>query len=251
MSQLGIKVRELRKKAGHTLESFSKLSGCSKSYVWGVENSKTPKPSADHVLRMAKVLNVTMEFLVDDSCNEMTGVIPSFLKEMSQQINTQDNRCTADPIWMVCCDERQLTMEGYEQFIEYGVSDGDFDVVFSTEDDSLANNEFAIVYFLESYPEYVEKWTESTGEEFDEFDFMDAWNNYGSKFPSMPEGIEAYYSERKMKVIRACLTESDAKYFIKRKQHDYPRLYTYVFSMYHCPQMIQLREWIMGLTRTE
>ncbi|MDB4326374.1 ead/Ea22-like family protein, partial [bacterium] len=53
---------------------------------------------------------------------------------------------------------------------------------------------------------------------------------------------------REMKVVKACLTEADANWFIKRKQHDYGKLYTYVYSMCYCPQMIELREWIISLT---
>jgi len=39
--------------------------------------------------------------------------IPEFLLEMSNQINTQDNRCTADPIWQVMCKRTRPTAEDY------------------------------------------------------------------------------------------------------------------------------------------
>ena len=45
------------------------------------------------------------------------------------------------------------------------------------------------------------------------------------------------------------LTEEDANWFIKRKQHDYPKLYTYVESLCFCPQMIELRGWIKSLSQ--
>jgi hypothetical protein len=52
-------------------------------------------------------------------------------------------------------------------------------------------------------------------------------------------------------VVKTCLTEADANWFIQRKQHDYPKLYTYAESMCFCPQMIELRNWIMSLTKAE
>ena len=55
--------------------------------------------------------------------------------------------------------------------------------------------------------------------------------------------------QKEMKIINSHLTEEGAKQFIARKQHDYPKLYTYVYSMYHCNQMKELRSWIKGLSK--
>lgn len=38
---------------------------------------------------------------------------------------------------------------------------------------------------------------------------------------------------------------------IKRKQHDYPPLYTYAISLCYCWNMIELRNWIKSLSSTE
>jgi transcriptional regulator with XRE-family HTH domain len=62
---LGDKIRELRKKKGYTLEKLAELTESSKSYIWELENKKPPRPSADKVARIASVLGVTSDYLVD------------------------------------------------------------------------------------------------------------------------------------------------------------------------------------------
>ncbi len=41
----------------------------------------------------------------------MNTTIPDFLLEMSKQINTQDNRITAEPIWQVCYAKNSKLVE--------------------------------------------------------------------------------------------------------------------------------------------
>ena len=62
---LGDKIRELRKKKGYTLEKLAELTESSKSYIWELENKSPPRPSADKVARIAGVLGVTSDYLVD------------------------------------------------------------------------------------------------------------------------------------------------------------------------------------------
>lgn len=62
---LGDKIRELRKAQGYTLEKLAELTESSKSYIWELENKNPPRPSADKVARIAAVLGVTSDYLVD------------------------------------------------------------------------------------------------------------------------------------------------------------------------------------------
>ena len=93
--------------------------------------------------------------------------IPDFLLEMSEQMNSQPNRCTSHPLWQVRCKRYLITAEE----------------------------------------------TEETEE-----------------------------------IVTTHLTEADANWFIQRKQHDYPKLYTYVESAYWSPQLRELEDWIKQLT---
>jgi transcriptional regulator with XRE-family HTH domain len=62
---LGEKIRQMRKQKGYTLEKLGELTESSKSYIWELENKNPPRPSADKVAKIAAVLGVTADYLVD------------------------------------------------------------------------------------------------------------------------------------------------------------------------------------------
>lgn len=62
---LGDKIRDLRKSKGYTLEKLAELTESSKSYIWELENKDPPRPSADKIAKIAGVLGVTADYLID------------------------------------------------------------------------------------------------------------------------------------------------------------------------------------------
>jgi transcriptional regulator with XRE-family HTH domain len=70
---VGDKIRQLRKQKGYTLEKLAELTESSKSYIWELENKNPPRPSADKVARIAAVLGVTSDYLVDST--DKTNVV--------------------------------------------------------------------------------------------------------------------------------------------------------------------------------
>jgi transcriptional regulator with XRE-family HTH domain len=64
-SQLGIKINELRRARGLTLEQLAQASGSSKSYMWEIENKDVARPSAEKLEKIAASLGVTAIFLID------------------------------------------------------------------------------------------------------------------------------------------------------------------------------------------
>ena len=64
---LGGKIRKLRKEKHLTLDKLAELSGSSKSYIWELENSNPPRPSAEKLAKIAEQLGTTIEFLMDES----------------------------------------------------------------------------------------------------------------------------------------------------------------------------------------
>jgi transcriptional regulator with XRE-family HTH domain len=66
-SRLGDKIRELRKAKELTLEQLAEQTDSSKGYIWELENRDTRKPSAEKLMKIAEVLGVTTEFLLDDN----------------------------------------------------------------------------------------------------------------------------------------------------------------------------------------
>jgi len=71
-SNLGRKIRELRKEKGLTLDELAAKTDSSKSYIWDLENKPVARPSGEKLARIAGVLGVTPEFLLDDSRTEAT-----------------------------------------------------------------------------------------------------------------------------------------------------------------------------------
>ncbi len=72
-TKLGMKIKELRKNKSLTLQALADKVGSSKSYMWELENKGTAHPSALVLTKIAKVLMVTPEFLVDDEQVELSN----------------------------------------------------------------------------------------------------------------------------------------------------------------------------------
>lgn len=71
-SKLGIKINELRRQKGLTLEQLAQATESSKSYMWEIENKEVARPSAEKLERIADVLGVTAGFLIDASQDHPT-----------------------------------------------------------------------------------------------------------------------------------------------------------------------------------
>jgi transcriptional regulator with XRE-family HTH domain len=69
---LGAKIKELRKQKGLTLEQLAERIGSGKSYIWEIENKGVKRPSAEKLAAIAKELDVTTDYLIDDAQTEMT-----------------------------------------------------------------------------------------------------------------------------------------------------------------------------------
>ena len=57
-------------KATVGFEELAEQTGSSKGYIWELENRDTRKPSAEKLMKIAEVLGVTSDFLLDDSKSE-------------------------------------------------------------------------------------------------------------------------------------------------------------------------------------
>ena len=72
-SPLGRKVRDLRQEKGLTLDQLATATGSSKSYMWEIENKPMARPSAEKLARIAEVLGVTTDYLVNEARVEPTA----------------------------------------------------------------------------------------------------------------------------------------------------------------------------------
>lgn len=66
-TNLGEKLRRLRKEKGYSLDKLADLTGSSKSYLWELENKKNlSRPSAEKLAKIADCLDTTIEYLLDE-----------------------------------------------------------------------------------------------------------------------------------------------------------------------------------------
>ena len=163
----------------------------------------------------------------------MNTEIPEFLLEMSEQLNGQPTRCTAHPIWQVRCKRYIVTAADYNE--HHWILQDDDGELFRSDSDETANETL-----LERYPDFCKEWATDN-----EQDFLDGFD---VRCDLLPDNVFFLYVQETDEVVSTHLTESDALWFIKRKQHDYPKLYTYVASAYFAPQLRQLQDWIISLT---
>lgn len=80
---LGEKIRMLRKQKSYTLEKLAGLSESSKSYIWEIENKNPPRPSAEKIAKIAAVLGVTSDYLIDtdESASAPDAVDQAFFRK--------------------------------------------------------------------------------------------------------------------------------------------------------------------------
>jgi transcriptional regulator with XRE-family HTH domain len=70
-SAFGQKIKTHRQLKRMTLDQLATHTGCSKSYIWELENrDSSPHPSAEKIFAIAAALGVTPEFLLADAQTE-------------------------------------------------------------------------------------------------------------------------------------------------------------------------------------
>ncbi|MFL0802411.1 MAG: hypothetical protein K6L81_01750 [Agarilytica sp.] len=160
-------------------------------------------------------------------------LLPNWLLEMAEQIATQPSRSTAHPFWQVRCKRYIVTEQGYnDHHFELVDDEG---VFYRDGIDECEANEA----ILDRVEDFCSEWANFTGEDF--LDMFDIDSD------GLPPNVSKVYMQEVEEVVSTHLTQSDAEWFIKRKQHDYPALYTYVASAYWSPQIKRLQDWLIAL----
>ena len=66
-TSLGAKMKRHRQEKGYSLDKLAELTDSSKSYIWELENRDARKPSGEKLTRIAQALEVTTDYLLDES----------------------------------------------------------------------------------------------------------------------------------------------------------------------------------------
>lgn len=83
-TSIGNKIKSLRKNKGYTLDELAELAHSSKSYIWELENKNPPRPSAEKLAKIAKALDVTMDYFVGDEVTEEDATDQMFYRKYRQ-----------------------------------------------------------------------------------------------------------------------------------------------------------------------
>jgi len=98
---LGAKIKELRKEKGLTLEQLAEIIGSGKSYIWELENKGVKRPSAEKLAAIAKALDVTTDYLLDNEQTEVSeGLTQEVFFRKLGQLNKGDQEKILDMIDM-------------------------------------------------------------------------------------------------------------------------------------------------------
>ena len=71
-SQMAVKIKDLRKDKGFTLEQLAEKTGSGKSYIWEIESRGIKRPSAEKLTAIAQALETSAEFLINNDMTEPT-----------------------------------------------------------------------------------------------------------------------------------------------------------------------------------
>ena len=63
---LGEKIKKHREEKGFSLDQLASKTDTSKSYLWELENRTSRKPSGEKINRIAMVLEITTDYLLDE-----------------------------------------------------------------------------------------------------------------------------------------------------------------------------------------
>ena len=87
---LGARLKELRMRAGESLQQVADAVGSSKANIWELETGKNKNPGADSLMKLAEHFDVSVGYLVGEdpeAAGEAPEVIAMFrqLKNLSEQ----------------------------------------------------------------------------------------------------------------------------------------------------------------------
>jgi len=97
-TSLGAKIKRHRQEKGYSLDKLAELTDSSKSYIWELENRDTRKPSGEKLTRIAQALEVTTDYLLDDSEEPSDQVLKEAFFRKFSKLKLEDQEKITDMI---------------------------------------------------------------------------------------------------------------------------------------------------------
>lgn len=102
-SKIGQKIRKHRKEAHLSLQNLAEITESTKSYIWGLENNDNPNPTIEKLTKISLALNITIDYLMNDS--ELSDIMleKAFLRKFNQ-LSDEDKKRIQQIIelWVKC-----------------------------------------------------------------------------------------------------------------------------------------------------
>lgn len=146
------------------------------------------------------------------------GGVPEWIQEISANLKTQDNRITADPLFVVFQKREIVTHEDFDyDRISWGSCDGEAPAHIQDElnelYDDVESDYFRDDEITLTTDDGTEIWQRAAIKAVDEF-------------------------------VTACFTEAGAKAYLENNGHNLRQPFIYVTSLYRNEEMKQLRDWL-------
>jgi len=97
-TSLGEKIKRHRQEKGYSLDKLAKLTESSKSYIWELENRDTRKPSGEKLTRIAQALEVTTDYLLDESADPDEKVVREAFFRKFSKLDLDDKKRIEDMV---------------------------------------------------------------------------------------------------------------------------------------------------------
>lgn len=106
-TQLGTKIKSLRGEKGFSLERLAQMADTSKSYLWELENRDAANPTMDKLAKIADVLGVTTEFLLDREENEPSDAADKAFFRKYQKLPPKTKQKIRDILKVIQSDDKE------------------------------------------------------------------------------------------------------------------------------------------------
>jgi len=148
-------------------------------------------------------------------------VVPEWMTEVSENLATQNNRITQDPLFVVFQKREIVVDEDYDHDrISWGNCEGEAD-------------------------DEVQDWLNDAREDVDGDHYLDDEIEFHDE-DSGTETFRRVALKETDKFVTACITEAGAKDYLNANGHNLTRPHIYVTSLYRNEEMKRLRDWLMS-----
>ncbi|HUS51159.1 MAG TPA: hypothetical protein VMZ91_13410 [Candidatus Paceibacterota bacterium] len=156
------------------------------------------------------------------------------IQEFKKELETQDNRATENPLYVIYEYQKLPTDSNYSDEWEYADEDDGYNSIGNTYEE-------LINYVKTNYPDFYEE----IYKKFDYAEQDDIIEDFILCSDKIP--IKKFYYYEVKKFVTACFTEKSAKEFIEQNRHNLTKPFIYVETLNRNKEMIDIINYFRKL----